>query len=159
MQVCCLSLYTNLHRLQKYPDYSSGSVGGKLESALAATNVYACYSKFRSIRANTTTGSTAAATVPAGFLKPVSVETTSTSFIKSEVPGPSTSAGTYRTLTARSTSTSLPTMVKPKLTGVFYKDDASSSTFGELLFMSLLSSSKRSREIAILCSIWKRAQQ
>ncbi|VDK37399.1 unnamed protein product [Taenia asiatica] len=115
--------------LQKYPDYSSGSAGGKSEPALAASNVYACYSKFRSIRANTAVGSTAATTPPAGFSKPVSVETTSTGFIKSETPGPSTSAGVYRALPARSTPTNLPTMVKPKLTGVFYKDDTSSSTF------------------------------
>ncbi|KAL5103974.1 MHC clas II regulatory factor RFX1 [Taenia crassiceps] len=114
---------------QKYPDYSSGSVGGKSEPALAASNVYACYSKFRSIRANTAVASAAAAAVPAGFSKPISVESTSTSFIKSEVPGPSTSAGAYRALTARSAPTNLPTMVKPKLTGVFYKGDTPSSTF------------------------------
>nr|CDS20475.1 transcription factor rfx3 [Echinococcus granulosus] len=113
--------------LQKYPDYSSGSVGGKSEPASAASNVYTCYSKFRSIRANTTVGSTAVPAVPVGFSRPM--ETTSTSFIKSEMPGPSSPASVYRTLTARPTSASLPTMVKPKLTGVFYKDDTSSSSF------------------------------
>ncbi|VDM33678.1 unnamed protein product [Hydatigera taeniaeformis] len=126
-QVRCLHLFTKRPRLQKYSDYSSGSLGGKPEPPITASNVYTCYSKFRSIRANATVGTTAATTMPAGFPRPVAVATTAANCIKPEIPGPSTSISTYRTLTARLTPTDLPTMVKPKLTSVFYKDDVSTS--------------------------------
>lgn len=126
-----------LYRFQKYPDFSSGTIETKPEPASA------CYSKFRSIRANTTVGSTAtAATVtasaPLGFSRPLTVEPTTTSFLKPEMPGPSTSAVAYRGPTTRTITSNLPTMVKPRSNTMIYKEEALRSSLGELVWKFVL---------------------